>query len=279
MKFTDSQEMCRYIREAFGPTALLSFSTGKDSIACWLRLREHFDEIIPYYHYLVPGLEFVEESLAYYEQYFGTRIVRLPSPGLYRMISNNVFQPPNRIRAVALVGLKNFSFGNAAQWLRDDIGLQDDHPYALGVIASDSPLRRMGIHRSGGYVERQKKWYPIYDYKRQDVYDAIEREGIKLPVDYRMMPRSFDGLSVVYLAGIKKNYPSDYRKILEWFPLAELEVLRHGMDPKRKVGEEAANKRAARYAFEIAGRARSRSRAHGTAEGVPRKHEKAEQAV
>lgn len=54
---------------------LLAFSTGKDAIAAWLAIREHFDEVIPYYLYLIPDLEFVEESLAYYEKFFGTKII------------------------------------------------------------------------------------------------------------------------------------------------------------------------------------------------------------
>lgn len=35
---------------------LLAFSTGKDAIAAWLAIREHFDAVHPYYLYLVPGL-------------------------------------------------------------------------------------------------------------------------------------------------------------------------------------------------------------------------------
>ena len=75
---------------------LLAFSTGKDAVAAWLAIREHFDAVHPYYLYIVPGLEFVDESLDYYERFFGVRIARLPHPSLHRMLNNFVFQPPER---------------------------------------------------------------------------------------------------------------------------------------------------------------------------------------
>lgn len=54
--------------------SLLAFSCGKDAVAAWLAIREHFDEVVPYYLYLVPALDFVNESIDYYERYFGTKI-------------------------------------------------------------------------------------------------------------------------------------------------------------------------------------------------------------
>ena len=45
-------------------TIFLAFSCGKDSIATWLECRKHFTRVIPFYMYLVPGLQFIERSLA-----------------------------------------------------------------------------------------------------------------------------------------------------------------------------------------------------------------------
>ena len=41
---------------------LLAFSCGKDAVAAWLAIRDKFEEVIPYYLYLVPQFEFVDES-------------------------------------------------------------------------------------------------------------------------------------------------------------------------------------------------------------------------
>lgn len=75
---------------------LLAFSTGKDAIAAWLAIRDSFDEVIPYYLYLIPDLEFVNESIDYYERFFNTKIIKLPHPSLYRLLNNFIFQPPER---------------------------------------------------------------------------------------------------------------------------------------------------------------------------------------
>ena len=53
--------VCEVVRATIGhDKALLSFSCGKDSWAAWLSARDYFD-FTPYYLYLVPGLEFVED--------------------------------------------------------------------------------------------------------------------------------------------------------------------------------------------------------------------------
>jgi len=58
-----SLETIRAIQDSTG-TILLAFSCGKDAIATWLECRKHFERIVPFYMYLVPGLSFVEDSLA-----------------------------------------------------------------------------------------------------------------------------------------------------------------------------------------------------------------------
>lgn len=69
-----------------------SFSRGKDSIACALGIRHRLN-IVPMHFIAVPGLEFVEESLDYYERkLFHRHILRLPHPALYRHLNNGLFQ-------------------------------------------------------------------------------------------------------------------------------------------------------------------------------------------
>lgn len=100
----------KYVQEKLGQTKiLLSFSCGKDSVALWLTLREHF-EIIPFYLYRIPGISFVEDSLGYYEDFFGQEIVRLPHPTFYRMLANHVWQPPQRVGWIEAMNLKRCYF-------------------------------------------------------------------------------------------------------------------------------------------------------------------------
>jgi hypothetical protein len=212
------------------PRVLLAFSGGKDAVACWLAMREHFEEIVPVYYYLVPDLGFVEAGLKYFEGWFGVPIVRVPHPALHRLLSNFVFQPPERSRCEVLdaAGLPKLDY----DLLRRAVGqdrLDGDYDawIAVGTRACDSPQRRMAFNKWGPVREKIKSFYPVWDWNKAKVIDTIREAGVKLPAEYRVFGRSFDGIDFRFLHGIKQHWPEDYQKILEWFPLAELELKRH----------------------------------------------------
>ncbi len=204
---------------------LLSFSLGKDSVACWLKLRDRF-EIIPYFLYLIPDLDFIEESVQYFEDYFGCHIMRLPHPSLYRMLNNFVFQSPDRVAMIRSAKLPNFDYDMLAGWIGAQHGI--DEPWvANGVRAADSPNRRSSIMKHGPITWRRRYFYPVWDMRIDELVGLIRDSGIKLPVDYQLFGRSFDGIDHRFLHIIKKEFPKDYATILEWFPLAEMEVYRY----------------------------------------------------
>lgn len=205
---------------------LLAFSTGKDAIAAWLALRQHFEKVHAYYLYLVPGLDFVEESLAYYERFFGVKITRLPHPSVHRWLNHYVFQPPERCAVIEQAGLPLFDYTDIRKVMVEDKGLQPDVLVADGVRAADSPMRRIAIKTHGPISLNQGRYHPIWDWLKADLIACFRRHGVKLPVDYALFGRSFDGLDLRFLLPLKKHRPADYRKILEWFPLADLEVFR-----------------------------------------------------
>ena len=207
-------------------TVMLAFSCGKDSIAAYLAIRDHFPKIVPYYMYLVPGLEFVEESLRYYEQIIGTKILRIPHPSLYRWLNCQVFTAPWQASVIEGAGLPDFEYFDIQEAMRQDFGLGPHSYVATGVRAADSPIRRMSMMRHGTISHKTKQFYPVWDWRIARVWDAIKASKIALPVDYAMFGRSFDGLDYRFLAPIKERFPDDYARICEWFPLAEAELKR-----------------------------------------------------
>ena len=219
-----SQEIAGEIAEE-SPVVMLAFSTGKDAICSWLALRDRV-EVRPFYAYLIPDLEFVEDSLAYYEKFFGTRIARVPHPSLYRWINEMVFVPPERCAIVEELALPTFEFADIYRGLREDWGLEDGALAATGVRAADSPVRRIHFSRTGGVNWRSRVAYPIWDWRSAKLGEEMKRAGVKLPVDYRIFGRSFDGMDYRFLKPIKENFPRDFERILEWFPLAEAEIYR-----------------------------------------------------
>lgn len=99
LTYTSSAELCEKM-SAECDTAILAFSTGKDSLAAWLQMRKYFKRIVPYYCYCVPGISFVEDSLRYYEDFFGCHIYRLPHRSFFRFLRYGLFQPPYRIPVI-----------------------------------------------------------------------------------------------------------------------------------------------------------------------------------
>ena len=212
--------------------ALLAFSRGKDAWGAWLAARDHLD-LHPYHLYLVPGLEFEEEYMAYAERVLGRRIIRLPHPGLYRMLNNLVFQPHERIDTIFAAGLPNFTYDDVMAAARKVAGIPDDAFTADGVRAADSPMRRIALTRSQGVNLGSRKFSPCWDWNKARLLDELTRAGIRLPVDYKLFSRTFDGIDLRFLIKVRAAFPRDYQRILDWFPLADMEIYRYEQAQKR----------------------------------------------
>lgn len=229
LNFSNSAELCEQMaREC--DTAILAFSTGKDSIAAWLQLRKYFKKIVPYYCYVVPKLGFVERSLEYYEEFFGCHIYRLPHRSMYRFLRYMIFQPPEHVTKIEALDLPGEEYDDTmiGDIIRNCAGLSECVYTATGVRAADSPMRRLAMQTHGPINHNGKRFYPVYDWKKADLIAEIDKAGIKLPVDYQLFGRTFDGLDYRFLKPIKETFPEDYEKIIAWYPLAELELFRRG---------------------------------------------------
>lgn len=223
--FPDSAALNRHVASISGATCLLSFSGGKDAVCAWLQARRYFDRVVPFYLYLVPGLEFVEDGLRYYEDRFGVEVIRMPHPSLYRMLRNLAFQPPERCAAIEAAKLPRFTYEHVEAHVREVAGAHDAW-VAIGSRMADSPIRRANIKRYGPLTAKRRSFLAVYDWLIADVEREIGAAGLKLTVDYQMFGRSFDGIDYCFLAPIKERFPRDYQRILDWFPLADLELFR-----------------------------------------------------
>lgn len=225
-EYLSGQDLIDFVRSERGDTILLSFSGGKDSVAMWLYLREHFN-IIPYYLYLVPGMSYVDCALRYYEDYFGVHVLRLPHPEFYRMLNAHVWQTPETVATIRALDLPNFTYADVDDLIADEYGLIN--PFcAIGMRRADGLQRRRLIDQMGvvGYKSR-RFFYPLWDWKVADVGHIIKRHNLKLSPEYNMFGRTVVALNYRRLREIKKYYPADYDIILMWFPLAELEIFRY----------------------------------------------------
>lgn len=214
------------VKEIAGDTILLSFSGGKDSIAMWLYLREHF-EVVPYFLYWVPGLSFVEESMAYYEDFFDTEIIRLPHPLFYKLLREYAYQPPEAVAALASLQLVDFDFADVDDILANeyDLGL----PFtAIGMRMKDNIDRRNMITQKGVLgTGRRRYYYAIWDWDVNQVSNAILAANCKLSKEYKYWGRTLAAFDYQYLKPLSVHFPEDFARIQQWFPLIDLELFRY----------------------------------------------------
>lgn len=216
-------------------TVLVAFSGGKDAIAAELALQDAGIDTILAYLYYIPGrepgrtLDFVERGLVELEQRLGKQIHRYPHPSFYRWLNNFVFQPPERCEVIEAANFPTVDYAVMWQLIRKDLGLPADTWVADGVRAADSIVRRASFVRHGVMKPKDHKVSPVADWLKAEVMGRIAAAGITLPVDYDWFGRSFDGIDHRFLKPISEHAPEDFARILDWFPLADLELFRAEM--------------------------------------------------
>lgn len=225
--YKDSDQLCRWMAERTNGVCMLSFSCGKDAIGSWAMLRKHFHTIIPVYYYLIPKLSFVEKSLTYYEEVFQTKIVRVPNPNLIRMLNAGTYQTPANNRIIASYDFPMIDFDDVFDFVKEDKGMPQDTWVAIGNRMYDNLNRYGSIKKYGAHNEKRKTFYPIYDYKIDDLVRLLKEENIKLPIDYAVWGKSFDGLDHRFIKPLKEHFPADYEQIKSYFPLIEADLLRY----------------------------------------------------
>lgn len=195
---------------------LVGFSGGKDSIAALDLCMRYFDRVQPFFLYLCPGLEFQEETLGWYERRYGTEIIRLPHFELSNFMRYGSFREPDR--RVPIV-----SITDEYNYLRLQTGITW---VAAGERIADSIVRRAMIKKSGTIDAKRGRFYPIANWSKREVLAYIKHHRLKLPRDSRDLGFSFKSLDGGELAYIKKQYPSDYMRILDMYPYAGAAVER-----------------------------------------------------
>lgn len=223
----NSDDLCDQVAASTTLTCVLMFSRGKDAVAAWLNCRRYFERIEPVFLYLHPDLDFENESLKYYEEFFGQRIHRLPHPSLYRMLSNGVFQTRWSAEECAAQQLENFDYQDCVRAIIDDVGLDMVTQAAVGVRACDSMMRRVSIKTHGPWNKRKGEFYPVWDWNAERVRQELRAAGARLPIDYKWFGRSFDGIDRRFTGPLKQHAPNDYAKLAELFPLIESDLKRY----------------------------------------------------
>lgn len=227
MQYKNSAELMQKMAEKTNGVSLLAFSTGKDGLCAWVEMRKYFTKITPVYYYMIPGLSFIEKTLSYYEDFFQTKIIRLPNPNVIRMMNAGTFQSPATWSIIKKFKFPEPKREELCEYVKEDNGIDKGAYTAIGNRMYDNLSRYRAISKFGAINDKIKTFFPVYDYKIADVVNSIQSAGVRLPIDYRIWGKTFDGLDYRFIAPLKKLFPDDYEKIKAFFPFIDLEIARY----------------------------------------------------
>lgn len=202
---------------AVSDSVLVAFSGGKDSVVTLDLCAKYFDRVEAFFMYLVPGLEFQERMLTWYERKYGIHIHRLPHMDTSTMLRYGAFTVPD-------YNVPQIGINDIYDYMRRETGI----PWiAAGERISDSIWRRAMIKHSGSIDWQRGRFYPLAEWNKNEVMQYIKKARLKLGEDSKKLGFSFRSLDGKELSVIKRIYPDDYKKILRVFPFAEASVLRY----------------------------------------------------
>lgn len=197
-------------------SVIVGFSGGKDSIVCADLCFKYFRNTKMFFMYLVPGLEFQEKMLRWYENKYNTEIIRVPHFEVSEFLKYGSFTLYDH--DIDIVGITDIY-----EYIRQQSGI---HWIAAGERCADSIVRNAMIKQSGSIDYKRGRFYPIAYWKKNDVMQYIKHKKLYLSPEQKKLGFSFRSLSGNELAVIKERYPNDYKKILRVYPFAGAAVER-----------------------------------------------------
>ena len=85
------------------------------------------------------------------------------------------------------------------------------------------------LKRKQGLLNKQRRIYPIWDWKPVDVFDYLRIKKLPSPPMFGSLIHKTSGVapgSVDCMLFLRKEYPADYRRLVEVFPHVETMIFR-----------------------------------------------------
>lgn len=212
-------------------THILHFSTGVDSVACYLRLREWGIQPILIYDYFLPDIPMVDNYIDYFEKKFDVKVYKVPSVFCVQFIDNALFQLPIKARESfrnKTTDLEFYKITNdkTRKKIIEALRLRkQDVIFHKGLRYTDGQYRYMSIIRNG-VLTQQNTFLPIASFKMSDIKELLDKYDCKLPIEYKWLGMSFEWVDSRNIMYIKEQCPKSYEYICSYFPLIKTQEYR-----------------------------------------------------
>lgn len=191
-------------------SVIVGFSGGKDSMVTLDLCFKYFKNVVPYFMYLVPDLEFQENMLKRYEERYKTEIIRIPHFECSDFLKYGSFTLPD-------FDVDIVKINDTYAYLRELTGI---YWIAAGERCADSIVRNAMIKKSGSIDYNRGRFYPLAYWNKKEVLEYIKYRKLYLSPEQKKLGFSFRSLAGSELSIIKQIYPKDYEKILKVYPFA-----------------------------------------------------------
>ena len=187
------------------PEAICFFSTGRDSAVMLDMCVKYIKRLHVVFLYFVRGLEFKERYIKAIEKRYGITVDQYPLP-----------------QALNYVTGKRYRMSDIETQMREKYNVSY---IALGYRKDESVYRRIMLNATDNGIDRKtKKLYPLMDFNRSTIDQYVRRERIILSPEYNFGFRNIDVPRKGELEWIKNNYPDDFKRIIQTFPMMEAEL-------------------------------------------------------
>jgi len=203
----------------FHKACLVSFSTGKDSLAVMDLCTRAFDRVIPFFMYLVPGLSFIEERLADAHKRWGTPVLQFPHWVLFKCLRNGIYCPNHH----SFDDLPNFKLFDIYEMVVEETGIPI---IAHGGKTADGLWRRRMMSATGASKKCSHIFYPIRSWSKYDVMAYLDSRKIPIPQESKDRRAAGVDLGTSSLLWMHDNHPEDFKKLCETFQYADSVVAR-----------------------------------------------------
>jgi phosphoadenosine phosphosulfate reductase len=211
-------------------SVLVSYSGGKDSLACLDLCARAFPQVVAVYMYLVPGLQVIDERLQWARERYGIEILQYPHWVLYKCLREGIYC--NNHHSFDDVG--EVTLSDVYAMIRQDTGIR---LIAHGGKDSDGLWRRRWFSATSKGTNYADLCYPIKGWSKYDTLVYLQAQKIPIPEESitgqggKSTAAGID-LSTHAILWLHDTYPEDFRRVCKLFPYAEAVVRRrewHGV--------------------------------------------------